>query len=60
MKLSKDAIDRPRVVLIAALLLLACAFLAFMKIPIQRTPAITKAVVLVAVIAPCISSKTPA
>ena len=49
MKLSMQAIDRPRVVYIATLLVVACATIAIFKIPVQRTPAITKAVILVAV-----------
>ncbi|MCA9270651.1 MAG: efflux RND transporter permease subunit, partial [Planctomycetales bacterium] len=49
MKLSHDAIDHPRIVLIGSLLILACAALALYNLPVQRTPAITKAVVLVAV-----------
>lgn len=52
MKLSNHAIDRPRVVLMAALLVVAVAFLAALNIPIQRTPAISKAVILVAVTHP--------
>lgn len=49
MKLSHDAIDHPRVVLIATLLVMACALVAVTQIPIQRTPAISKAVILIAV-----------
>ena len=49
MKISKYAIDRPRAVLVATLLIIALAGLAVFNIPVQRTPAITKAVVLVAV-----------
>jgi multidrug efflux pump subunit AcrB len=49
MKLSQHAIDRPRVVLVAAALLICLALMAGVTIPVQRTPAITKAVVLVIV-----------
>ncbi len=49
MKLSSQAIDHPRIVLIATILVLLLALYAAMFIPVQRTPAITKAVVLVAV-----------
>ncbi len=49
MELSRQAIDRPRVVFVATLLLLTVAVLAGMNTPVQRTPAITKAVVLVAI-----------
>ena len=49
MKLSSQAIDHPRIVLIATILVLLMALYAAAYIPVQRTPAITKAVVLVAV-----------
>ena len=49
MNISNHAIDRPRAVFMCGLLVLICAILAGMQIPVQRTPAITKAVVLVAV-----------
>ncbi|MCA9248440.1 MAG: efflux RND transporter permease subunit [Planctomycetales bacterium] len=49
MQLSVQAVDRPRVVLVATLLIIALAFLAALNTPVQRTPAITKAVVLVAI-----------
>lgn len=49
MKLSLKAIDRPRVTLVGTILVLALAVLAAFNIPVQRTPAITKAVVLIAI-----------
>ena len=49
MKISNYAIDRPRVVLVISGVVLAFALWSALKIPVQRTPAITKAVVLVAV-----------
>lgn len=49
MKISHDAIDRPRLVLVATVLLVAMALIAAIDIPVQRTPAISKAVVLIAV-----------
>ncbi len=49
MKISNHVIDRPRITIIAVLLVVAMAVLAGLNIPIQRTPAITKALVLVAV-----------
>lgn len=49
MKISQAAIDRPRVVIVATLLLLVLAGFAASKIAVQRTPAINKAVVMVAV-----------
>ncbi len=48
-KLSEAAIDHPRFVLVATLLVLMTAVYAAMVTPVQRTPAITKAVVLVAI-----------
>ncbi len=49
MKLSSQAIDHPRLVLIATLLVMFMALYAATYTPVQRTPAITKAVVLVAI-----------
>jgi len=49
MQLSSQAIDHPRFVLMATLLVLLMALYAATFIPVQRTPAITKAVVLVAI-----------
>ncbi len=47
--LSDMAIDHPRVVLVATLLVLLMALFAGIFTPVQRSPAITKAVVLVAI-----------
>lgn len=49
MKITSTAIDHPRVVLILTALVLFLALYAAAFTPVQRTPAITKAVVLVAV-----------
>ncbi|MGY8771151.1 MAG: efflux RND transporter permease subunit [Pirellulales bacterium] len=49
MKISSQAIDQPRIVFICTALIVILAVFAGMNIPVQRTPAITKAVVLVAV-----------
>ncbi len=49
MKLSSQAIDHPRFVLVATLFVLFLALYAMSFTPVQRTPAITKAVVLVAI-----------
>lgn len=49
MKLSDKAVDHPRIVLIATIVILLAAGVALMRIPVQRTPAISKAVILVAV-----------
>lgn len=49
MKLSSQAIDRPRFVLISTILVMFMAVYAATFIPVQRTPAITKAVVLAAI-----------
>ena len=49
MKISNSAIDHPRIVIIATALTIAMAFLAAMNISVQRTPAITTAVIMVAV-----------
>jgi len=49
MQISSQAIDHPRFVLMATILVLLMALYAALLIPVQRTPAITKAVVLVAI-----------
>ena len=49
MQISSQAIDHPRFVLMATVLVLLLALYAATFIPVQRTPAITKAVVLVAI-----------
>ena len=49
MSVSSQAIDHPRFVLVATLLVLLLALYAAMFTPVQRTPAITKAVVIVAI-----------
>ncbi len=49
MSLSSRAIDHPRFVLVATLLVLFLASYAALSTPVQRTPAITKAVVIVAI-----------
>ena len=49
MSISAKAIDHPRVVLVATLLVLLLALYAAWATPVQRTPAITKAIVLVIV-----------
>ncbi len=49
MFLSRQVIDRPRVVIVATILVIALAGIAAFTIPVQRTPGITKAVVLVAI-----------
>jgi len=49
MQLSSQAIDHPRFVLMSTILVLLMALYAASFIPVQRTPAITKAVVLVAI-----------
>lgn len=49
MKISSRAIDHPRFVLVATILVLLMAVFAALLIPVQRTPAITKAVILVAI-----------
>ena len=49
MSLSSRAIDHPRFVLVATLLVLFLAGYAALSTPVQRTPAITKAVVIVAI-----------
>ncbi|QDS99031.1 efflux RND transporter permease subunit [Adhaeretor mobilis] len=49
MKLSSQAIDHPRVVLVLTLLTMLLAFYSATFTPVQNNPAITKAVVLVAI-----------
>lgn len=49
MKLSDQAVDHPRVVLALTALVMMVAFMAAMLIPVQRTPAIHTAIVMVAV-----------
>ncbi|REK21781.1 MAG: AcrB/AcrD/AcrF family protein [Planctomycetota bacterium] len=49
MLFSREAIDRPRVVIVATVLVLVLAAIAAFTVPVQRTPGITKAVVLVAI-----------
>lgn len=49
MKLSSQAIDQPRFVIVCTVIILAAVVMVAFTIPVQRTPAITKAVVLVAV-----------
>ena len=49
MSLSSKAVDHPRFVLIGVILVLFMALYAATFTPVQRTPAITKAVVLVAI-----------
>ncbi len=49
MKLSRQAIDRPRVVIVGVLIVMLVAALAAFYIPVQRTPAINTAVILVMV-----------
>lgn len=49
MKLSSQAIDHPRFVLIATIMVLLMALYAATYTPVQRTPAISKAIVLVAI-----------
>jgi multidrug efflux pump subunit AcrB len=48
-KISDKAVDHPRIVLIGTMLILMAAIAALIRIPVQRTPAISKAVILVAV-----------
>lgn len=47
MYLSRKAIDRPRLVIVSVLMVIAASAIAALYIPVQRTPAITKAVVIV-------------
>ncbi len=49
MNLSGQAVDRPRVVIVLTLLILVLALIAAFRIPVQRTPAINTAIVMVAV-----------
>ncbi|MEX0792632.1 MAG: efflux RND transporter permease subunit [Pirellulaceae bacterium] len=49
MKISAQAIDQPRFVLVCTLIVVLLAVFVGMIIPVQRTPAISKAVILVAV-----------
>ncbi len=49
MKISEAAVDHPRIVIVAALLVLAMTIFAGINIAVQRTPAISKAVILIAV-----------
>ena len=49
MKLSSQAIDHPRIVIMGTFLVLLLSLYAASFTPVQRTPAITKAVVLVAI-----------
>lgn len=49
MKISDRAIDHPRIVLISTVLVLLAAGVALVFISVQRTPAISKAVILIAV-----------
>ncbi|MBX3411103.1 MAG: efflux RND transporter permease subunit [Pirellulales bacterium] len=49
MKLSDQAVDHPRIVLALTALVMLCAVMSAMLIPIQRTPAIHTAIVMVAV-----------
>ncbi|TWT48732.1 efflux RND transporter permease subunit [Botrimarina hoheduenensis] len=49
MKISNAAIDRPRLVTVMTLLVMLCALYAAVFTPVQLGPAITKAVVLVAI-----------
>ena len=52
MYISHKAIDRPRVVIVTVLLVIALSVLAALYIPVQRTPAINTAVILVMVTYP--------
>lgn len=49
MQLSHQAIDHPRIVIVASILLVLLAFFAAIRIPVQRAPAINTAVVLITV-----------
>jgi len=49
MRITHNAIDRPRVVIVGVLLVMAMAAMAAVFIPVQRTPAIDTAVVIVSV-----------
>jgi multidrug efflux pump subunit AcrB len=52
MYVSHKAIDRPRVVLVGVLMVVMLALMAAINIPVQRTPAINTAVILVQVVYP--------
>ncbi len=52
MYVSHKAIDRPRIVLVGVLIVVLLALMAAINIPVQRTPAINTAVVLVQVVYP--------
>ncbi len=47
MYLSRKAIDRPRLVIVSVLMVIVMSVIAALYIPVQRTPAIDKAVVMV-------------
>lgn len=49
MLISRKAIDHPRVVIVGALMVIAMSVLATVYIPVQRTPAINTAVILITV-----------
>ncbi|MEW4455884.1 efflux RND transporter permease subunit [Bremerella sp. JC817] len=49
MKLSAGAIEQPRFVIVCTIIVLVAVVMVALNIPVQRTPAISKAVVLVAV-----------
>ncbi|MBN2475929.1 MAG: efflux RND transporter permease subunit [Pirellulales bacterium] len=49
MHISHRAIDRPRVVIVGVLMVIAIAILAALYIPVQRTPGINTAVILVTI-----------
>ncbi|GAA4437820.1 efflux RND transporter permease subunit [Bremerella cremea] len=49
MKLSAGAIEQPRFVIVCTIIVLVAVVMVTLNIPVQRTPAISKAVVLVAV-----------
>ena len=49
MLISRKAIDRPRAVIVGVLLVVAASVLAALNIPVQRTPAINTAVILVTI-----------
>ena len=47
MYISRKAIDHPRLVIVSVIMVIVASVIAAMCIPVQRTPAITKAVVIV-------------
>ena len=49
MKITDTAIDHPRIVIVSTVLVLAMALLAAIKIPVQLAPAISTAVIMIAV-----------